>query len=70
MEMRWVTIDDNLIKITRLANLLANNGFILELQNNNLVLNVPAKYNYEQFIKSIPIANNFLIKNRTIIIEI
>jgi len=68
--MNWVTITNDLLKITRLATMLSNNGFKLELQNNNLILIVPTYYNFDNFVKSIPITNQFLIDNRTIIIKL
>lgn len=68
--MKWIRLDNDLIKLTRLANVLAANGFNVELQFNNLILQVPSNYNIDEFVKRLPITNQFLLQDRKLSIRL
>lgn len=68
--MKWITLNNDLIKISRLATVLAANGFIVELQFSNLAITVPGHYHLSNFINNIPITNRFVIRGRTLNIEL
>ena len=68
--MRYVTLHNDLIKISRLATVLAANGFVVELQFSNLAITVPYKYDLNSFINKLPITNRFVVRDRQLNIEL
>lgn len=68
--MRYVTLNNDLIKISRLATVLAANGFVVELQFSNLAITVPYKYDLNSFINKLPITNRFVVRDRQLNIEL
>lgn len=70
MEMKWISLNNDLIKISRLANVLVANGFTVELRFSNLAITVPSNYELDTFIKKLPITNRFVVKGRQLNIEL
>ena len=68
--MKWITLHNDLIKISRLATVLAANGFVVELQFSNLAITVPYKYDLNSFINKLPITNRFVVRDRQLNIEL
>ena len=68
--MKWITLNNDLIKISRLATVLAANGFVVELQFSNLAITVPYKYDLNSFINKLPITNRFVVRDRQLNIEL
>jgi len=68
--MKYVTLNNDLIKLSRLANVLAANGFTVELQMSNLAITVPYQYNLNTFINKLPITNKFVVRDRQLNIEL
>jgi len=70
LEMKYVTLTNDMIKLSRLANVLAANGFTVELQFSNLAITVPYQYNLNSFINRLPITNRFVVRDRQLNIEL
>lgn len=68
--MKWITLTNDMIKLSRLANILAANGFTVELQFSNLAITVPYNYNLNNFINKLPITNRFVVNDRQLNIEL
>lgn len=68
--MRYVTLTNDMIKLSRLATVLAANGFTVELQFSNLAITVPHHYNLNSFINKLPITNRFVVRDRQLNIEL
>jgi len=68
--MKWITLTNDMIKLSRLATVLAANGFTVELQFSNLTITIPDHYNLNSFINKLPITNRFVVRNRQLNIEL
>lgn len=72
--MQWVLVDNDHFKLTRLSNMLARNGFSIHTRQINFdvyyCFNVPVQYNLDQFVSRLPITNEFILKDRIIMIRL
>ncbi len=72
--MRWVLVDNDQVKLMRLTNVLISNGFGVGTRQINFDLfyciNVPMQYDMSQFIRKLPVLNDFEIQDRIIMIRL
>lgn len=72
--MQWVLVDNNQIKLMRLSAILTRNGFSVHTRHINFELyycfDVPYQYDMDQFTNNLPVINDFLFENRTIMIKL
>lgn len=72
--MQWVLVDNDQIKLMRLSNMLARNGFSIHTRQINFDLyycfNVPMQYDLNQFVNRLPIVNDFILKDRVVMIKL
>lgn len=72
--MQWVLVDNDHFKLTRLSNMLACNGFSIHTRQINFdvyyCFNVPVQYDLNQFVSRLPIVNDFILKDRVVMIKI
>lgn len=72
--MQWVSVDNDQFRLTRLSNVLARNGFTIHTRQINFDMyycfNVPVQYDLTQFFNRLPITNEFILKDRVIMIKL
>lgn len=72
--MHWVLVNNDQFKLNKISNILANNGFGIHMRQINFDMyycfNVPLQYDIEEFVKKLPIVNNFIFEDRTIMIKL
>ncbi len=72
--MQWVSVDNDQFKLTRLSNVLARNGFSIHTRQINFdvyyCFHVPYDYDITQFANKLPITNDFILKDRVIMIKL
>jgi len=72
--MQWVSVDNDHFKLTRLSNMLVRNGFSIHTRQINFdvyyCFNVPTQYDLDQFVNRLPIVNEFILKDRIVMIKL
>lgn len=72
--MQWVLVDNDHIKLHKLSNVLASNGFSIHTRQINFDLyycfHVPLQYDLNQFVNKLPIINDFILKDRVVMIKL
>jgi len=72
--MQWVWVSNDQFKLTKLSNILASNGFSIHTRQINFDMyycfHVPFNYDITQFINKLPIVNDFILKDRVIMIKL
>ena len=72
--MQWVLVDNDQVKLMRLTNVLISNGFSIHTRQINFdvyyCMHVPAQYDLNQFVSKLPIVNEFILKDRVIMIRL
>ena len=72
--MRWILVDNDNFRLTRLSAVLTRNGFTIHTRQINMSVyycfNVPLRYDITQFVNKLPIRNEFILKDRVIMIKL